>query len=205
MEETQVDEGIEQLAGQIFTQQEALLIEEQGFRMVWESASDAMSLSDADGIVLAANASYYKLYGYKPAEIIGHSFAIIFPLELREWALEGYKAVFAGEKITTPLEAAIMRADGIQRIVETSYEFIVQNGKRTALISIIRDVTERKRAEEARARLAAIVESSQDAIIGGNLDGTITSWNKGAEFIYGYSAEEIVGKLPTSRTGTRAS
>ena len=49
------------------------------FRIVWERASDAMAFSDADGIVLAANAAYLGLYGYSADEVIGHSFAIIFP------------------------------------------------------------------------------------------------------------------------------
>src|SRR5918912_784895 len=56
------------------------------------------------------------------------------------------------------------------------------------------DITERKRAEEVHARLASIVESSEDAIIGKTLEGTITNWNRGAQNIYGYSAEEVVGK-----------
>jgi PAS domain S-box-containing protein len=57
-----------------------------------------------------------------------------------------------------------------------------------------RDITERKQAEVIHARLAAIVESSEDAIIGKTLEGTITNWNRGAQNIYGYSAEEVVGK-----------
>ena len=59
---------------------------------------------------------------------------------------------------------------------------------------IIQDITERKRAEEKIQTLANAVESSNDAIVTVSLEGIITSWNKGAEQIYGYSAEEILGK-----------
>jgi len=65
------------------------------------------------------------------------------------------------------------------------------------LLAYFRDITERKRAEEARARLGAIVESSDDAIISKSLDGIIQTWNFGAQQIFGYTAEEAVGKPVT--------
>lgn len=66
-----------------------------------------------------------------------------------------------------------------------------------SILLVFRDITERKRAEEGKARLAAIVESSDDAIIGKGLDSIITSWNAGAERLFGYSAKEVIGQPGT--------
>jgi two-component system, OmpR family, phosphate regulon sensor histidine kinase PhoR len=130
--------------------EEALQEEGQRFRMIWEAASDAMALSDAQGRVLAANAAFYQLYGYKPEEVLGNTFAIIFSKEQQAWAETQYKIVFEGERGNVPIESSIQRADGTQRIVETSYDFLVHDGKRIAMISIIRDITERKELESRR-------------------------------------------------------
>src|SRR6185312_9622175 len=121
---------------------------EQHFRAVWQVASDAMALSAPDGAVLDANPAYYRLYGYSPEEVIGHNFSLIFPEEQRQQAKELYAAVFQNPAITSPVEARIVRADGTESIVESSYSFITQNGIRTAMLSIIRDVTARKKVEE---------------------------------------------------------
>ena len=67
-------------------------------------------------------------------------------------------------------------------------------GNIVGAVNCFQDITERKRSEDAALRLAAIIESSDDAIISKNLDGIITSWNRGAERIFGYLAEEIIGK-----------
>jgi PAS domain S-box-containing protein len=71
------------------------------------------------------------------------------------------------------------------------------NEESLRILLSIQDVTERKRAEETRARLSAIVESSDDAIISTDLNGVITSWNAGAERLYGYMAQETIGQPVT--------
>ncbi len=87
------------------------------------------------------------------------------------------------------------RYTGGSAIVEISSAPIASAaGDSVQIILTCRDVTERKRTEEARARLVAIVESSQDAIVGKDLNGIVTSWNKGAENIFGYRAEEMIGQ-----------
>src|SRR5688572_13146267 len=69
---------------------------------VWTSAPDAMALSDAEGIVMMANPAYCELYGYQPEEIVGRSFAVIFPPAAREQAIQQYRDVYAGA-LATPV------------------------------------------------------------------------------------------------------
>lgn len=91
------------------------------------------------------------------------------------------------------LEEKFVRLDGASIEVESAAVPITYQG-RPAVQTVIRDITERKRAQAVQAQLAAIVESSNDAIIGKTLEGIIMNWNRGAEDLYGYSAEEVKGR-----------
>jgi PAS domain S-box-containing protein len=128
----------------------ALRLSEQSFHAIWDAAADAMALSDAEGIVLAANPSYYQLYGYAPDQVLGNSFAIIFPEDQRAWAVEQYTALFQSRLDIPVYESTIRRADGSERIVETHATFTTLDGTQPALLSIIRDITARKRLEAER-------------------------------------------------------
>ena len=133
----------------------ALRTSEARFHAVWEATDDALALSDADGIVLAANPAYYRLYGLTPAEVLGQSFAVIFPADVRAWAAAEYRRLYSAPELEPSVESVVQRADGTARIVEAHYTFIVEAGVRTAMLSTVRDITARKRAEAERADLLA--------------------------------------------------
>jgi PAS domain S-box-containing protein len=104
------------------------------------------------------------------------------------------RRALGGETITD-LEWKVISPDGVEVYLQGSASpFEAQDGTRLGAVIAFRDVTERRRADEARGWLAAIVESSGDAIVGKTLDGIITSWNQGAERLYGYACNEVLGK-----------
>src|SRR5262249_58291158 len=92
-------------------------------------------------------------------------------------------------------EARVRRADGEWRWLDSyAVPRSTESGNKPGMIGCSADITERKQAEDAIGQLAAIVESSDDAIYSNDLNGVIMSWNKGAERFYGYAAEEVIGK-----------
>ena len=120
----------------------ALAAEEAGFREAWDAAPEAVALSDPEGLVLAANPAYADLYGFPLDEIVGHSFALIFPPEQREWAIAGYRETFAGPARPEPVVATVQRADGSQREVEARVGFVERAGTRLAMVSVLRETGE---------------------------------------------------------------
>jgi two-component system CheB/CheR fusion protein len=91
-------------------------------------------------------------------------------------------------------EILIERPDGSRiTVLAHANPFRDESGKLLGAVNVLVDISDRKRAEEAKAVLAAIVESSDDAIVSKTLDGRILSWNVGAERLFGYSADEAVG------------
>jgi PAS domain S-box-containing protein len=142
---------------------QALWLSEQRFHVIWDAAADAMAISDANAVVLAANPAYYQLYGFSPEQVLGNSFAIIFPIEQREWAVAQYAAIFQSRAVIPVYESTVRRADGSERIVETRATFITTDDNRPALLSIIRDITARKRLEHERDQLLAREQAARIA------------------------------------------
>ncbi|MEO8613069.1 MAG: PAS domain S-box protein [Chloroflexota bacterium] len=134
---------------QVIENQQALQQSEARFQSVFKAANDAMSLSDANGMVLEANPAYLELYGYSADEVIGHHFSIIFPEKQRESVSDQYKLVFDGADNRVVYRSKIQRKDGTTRSVETRIAFLMPGGQRSAMLSVIRDITEQERAEQA--------------------------------------------------------
>jgi PAS domain S-box-containing protein len=135
-----------------------------------------------------------RMYGYARAEeIVGARLEDLLSSSIPENVQYLKDFVRSGYRLTDAESQEIDRY-GRTKYFLNDLTGIVENESLLRVWGTQRDITERKQAEEARARLAAIVESSEDAIIAKTLEGVITDWNRGAQRIYGYSAEEVLGK-----------
>ncbi|MGA2695409.1 MAG: PAS domain S-box protein [Terriglobales bacterium] len=173
------------------------------------SSDDAMLSLDLSATIISWNRGAEKLFGYSAEEIIGQTIATIIPPELQEEAKEFLGGIREGR--TVAREQTVRRhKDGsrvyVSLVVSPVRDF---DGRIVGSAAVAHDISERMRAREARERLAAIVDSSDDAIISKNLDGTITAWNSGAEKLFGYRASEAMGQpilmlLPPDRANEEA-
>ena len=162
-----------------------------------EYGTDAVVSMDLDGRVRHWNQGAERLYGVLAEEAVGRSINEINaltrqPEEANARAREAIASVMRGDS-AYHMEARRRRKDGTIVDVLTMVTPWHVDGRVAGVTTTALDITERRRAEEATARLAVIVDSSDDAIIGNTLDGQITSWNQAAEEIYGYTAAEAVG------------
>jgi PAS domain S-box-containing protein len=156
------------------------------------AAPNAMVILDADSRIVRVNTQAEKLLGYSREELLGQKPDLLMPRRHRGRNVKRRPGHVAPPRIRPfgdGLEVLIRRRDGTEFPGEISLGFL-ETGAETLISSAIRDI-QQKRVEELD--LTAIVEASDDAIIGRSLDGTIVSWNKGAEKIFGYQKKEVLG------------
>jgi PAS domain S-box-containing protein len=169
------------------------------FQTTLASIGDAVLATDSQGQVMLLNPVAARLTGWPEVEAVGHDITEVFRIvnEFTREVVENPVSRVLREGLVVGLanHTLLIARDGVERPIDDSGAPIRDpQGRLAGVVLVFRDITDRRRAEEARTRLAAIVESSEDAIIGKTLDGIITSWNQGAERLYGYTAAEMVGQ-----------
>lgn len=176
--------------------EEALREMEERFRSILNNAPAVIFIKDIEGRYLQVNQSFEKLVHFSQQELVGKTGFDLFPEEIARKFRENDLAVIRTGK-PLEVEEVLPHDDGLRTYFSTKFPLRREDGSIYAVAGISTDITERKRSEVTALRLAAIVESSDDAIVGKDLNGIISSWNKGAERIYGYAADEVIGKPVT--------
>jgi len=167
---------------------------------IFESSHDAIIGVDLEGAVTAWNAAAERVFGYRPDEIMGRPVATLFPAGLRESESQLIQRVARGETLSHYRTQRVRKDGAVLDVSLTLSPIRDANGNIIGASKIVDDVTEKllreqhmRRLEAHRDYLADLVESSNDAIVAGTLDGRIASWNKAAERMFGYTAGEVVG------------
>ncbi len=159
-----------------------------------ESSTDAITSRLMDGTFISWNSAAERMFGYLAEEIIGQPFSPLLAPENAHEDADNLSNVRSGNKIE-PYETLRIRKDGSTIAISLTISPIYDdNGVVIGSSAIARDITEQKQASQSARNMASIIESSSDAITSGSLEGIFTSWNAGAERMYGYLAEEMIGQ-----------
>jgi PAS domain S-box-containing protein len=176
----------------------ALRASEERLRAMFSQAAVGIAVTNLDGTFYEANERFCTLLGYSMEELQKRTFLQLTHAEdvaaterqvrrlldgvIQNYSIEKRYVHKSGESLWCSITVTLLRHD---------------DGAPSQFIGIVEDITQRREAEATRSRLAAVVQSSDDAIVTKTLEGIITSWNPGAERIFGYRAQEVIGRPVT--------
>ena len=178
---------------------DALKESERRFSEILDNIHMASVILNCNGEILYCNEFMLRLSGWRREDVLGRSW---FERFIPPGQISDITRVFTGvlkdSQIAWNNENEIITRSGERKMIRW-HNIVLRSpaGTVTGIAAIGEDITKRQRDEEVRARLAAIVESSDDAIVGKTLDSVITSWNMGASRLFGYEREEALGKSIT--------
>jgi PAS domain S-box-containing protein len=176
--------------------EDALRQAEAKWHSIFENAVEGIFQSTPAGQFITANPALARMFGYDtPEELIRDRTDIEHQQYVDPERRSVFKRLLEAKGVVQGFEYEVYRKDGTRIWLSDNVRAVRdESGAIIYYEGTVKDITERKQMEEANARLAAIVNSSDDAIIGTTLDGTIVSWNSGAEKLYSYAAEEVIGR-----------
>lgn len=174
----------------------ALRDSELRLRTILETAVEGIIIIDELGNIESFNPAAEKIFGYPSQLAIGKNVKFLMPEPYRnehDGYIKSYRHSGHAKIIGIGREVLGRRCDGTIFPMDLGVSE-VRLADRRIFAGFVRDISERKKTEKTLQHYAALVESSDDAIIGKTLDGDVTSWNKGAEMVFGYTSEEMLGK-----------
>ena len=202
-ERTRIEDELRSAKHDLETAAEEIRKRSEWLRITLASIGDAVITTDEEGRVASLNPVAETLTGWPQAEALGLPLEQVFVIvneESRQPVTNpALRSLQDGRIASLANHTLLIARDGSEHAIDDSAAPIRdENGTVLGAVLIFRDVTEQRRADYARRHLAAVVAHSDDAIITKDLNGIITTWNEGARRIFGYTAEEIVGRSITT-------
>ncbi|MCW2921057.1 MAG: hypothetical protein JWL76_931 [Thermoleophilia bacterium] len=159
-----------------------------------EGSEDAIIAKDRTGAIISWNPAAERLFGYTEEEAIGRHVSMLVPEHRRGEDTDAFDRILAGKRVEHYETERMTQSGDVIEVAVTVSALRGADGTILGASKIVRDVTDLRRARAAQEQLAAIIGDSDDAIISKDREGRITSWNRAAERIFGYTAAEAVGQ-----------